>query len=46
MMKMGVNNPFFDNPSVYLRQDNLTIIVETVSERHAPPSHANECWHD
>ena len=54
---IGVNNPYFDNFSVYLRQDGFNNnIVATVSERHTPPretpSHVNTqltnvvCWHD
>ena len=32
---------FFENSSVYLRQDDFNNIVTTVSGRHAPPNHAN-----
>ena len=37
---IGGNDPFFLNSSVYLRRDDVTIVV-TVLERHAPPNHAS-----
>ena len=37
----GVNNPFFDNPSVYLRQDDFNNNCSNSFGETRSPSHAN-----